>query len=703
MHEDHEHAHGECSCAHGHEHTHGGCACEQAGELHIEKMSRAEVWKEHGPKIRLIAIGAAIFAAALFLEKGANLPVPSRVLYLIAYVLLGIDIYKEAFAHIRRGQIFDENLLMILASIGAIAIGEYPEAVAVLTFYRIGELFEDIAVDHSRAQISEVLDLRPEIVSRVKDGVLTEVPAEEIAIGDHIQIRPGDRIPLDGVVVDGESRVDTSPMTGEPMPVAVRPGSEILSGCLNQSGVLEVEVTQPLSESMVSRVLRSVEEATENKPHMERFISRFARVYTPAVVVVALLVFLIPVVRGGDWHYWLRAACTFLVISCPCALVISVPLSFVTGIAAASKRGILFKSGEALEMIDRIRYVVLDKTGTLTNGVFGLQRVVAEGAEPDEPIVPGEDDDYEDEYEDDEDEDESESEQERILRLCASAEETSSHPLAQSILRAAKAWDLEPEKATSIEEIAGHGIRAVVSEGTVLCGSRTFLKEEGVAVPDGYLRAYGAEVYVALNGEYLGRLLLADKIRADAESFLRAVRHIGAEVAILTGDKEANARAVANHLGIKEVHAELLPDEKLEVLRKIRKKRGCAFYIGDGINDAPVMAGADISGAMAAGADIAVETADIVYMNSDLKAVEESIDIGFQTKRIAAENIVLSLVIKLGVIFLGLVGYANMWMAIVADTGVLIICVINAVRVLYVGKYRTTRKPREYKPEEGRA
>ena len=676
----HEHEH-----EHDHHH-HGGCGHDHCGELRIEKAEKGEVFREHRGEIGQILIGTALFVAAILLDKMAGVRVPSIALYLVTYVFIAAKIYKNALGNIRRGQIFDENLLMILASIGAIVIGEYPEAVAVILLYRIGELFEDIAVDKSRAQISEAVDMRPEVVSRITPEGIREIPAAEAQTGDLIQIRPGERIPLDGVVVEGESQIDTAPLTGEPLPVSATAGAELYSGCVNQSGLLKMRVTKELSESMVTRVLRSVEEATASKPHIERFITRFARVYTPIVVVAAVLVAVIPTLMGGDWSYWLRTACTFLVISCPCALVISVPLAYFCGIAAAAKRGVLFKGGEAMEMISKMGLLVLDKTGTLTDGIFGLQRVSVEEAfqeKTEEENASADGTDSRDE------EDEVETAEECILRLAAGAESQSTHPLAQSILRAAEAWKLSPDRPSEVEETAGKGVRARLPEGEVLCGSRNYLSGKGVDVQELMANAYGTEICVALNGQFLGSMLLADRLKPGAESLVNAVHHIGGSVVILTGDKAANANAVAKKLGIDLVHAELLPEQKLEIMRKLRKKKGRAMYVGDGINDAPVMAGADVSGAMGSGSDAAVEAADIVYMTSNLKAVEDSIDLAFQTTRIASENVVLALLVKIGIMFLGLVGHANMWLAVFADTGIAMICIINAVRILYAGKYRT--------------
>ncbi|MBR2560850.1 MAG: heavy metal translocating P-type ATPase [Eubacterium sp.] len=644
----------------------------------LEKEEKRTFFQEFGNELKVIIIGVVVFAAGILLEKLAGQRVPAAILFLAAYVILGIWVYRRAFLHIRKKEIFNENILIILASIGAIIIGEYLQAAAVIVFYRICMLIEDIAVERSQMQISEALDLRPETAVLVESGQLREVPAEEVKEGECIRIEPGCRIPLDGIVEEGESQIDTSPMTGEPLPAAARKGDEVLSGCVNLSDPICIRVTRPLSESMVTRVMKSVENAAANKPRMERRSARFVKIYTPAVAAAAVLVFLIPTLRGGDWHYWLRTACTFLVISCPCAIAISVPLAYITGLAAASKNGMLFKSGESLEAVTNARVVVMDKTGTLTDGVFGLQSVIPEEGFAEE--IGG---DGDSEYE---------SAEDIILRLCAGAERGSKHPLAQSVLRAAEVWKLEPDIPTETEELAGKGIRAILPEGEVLCGSQTFLRERGVAFDAEYLKAYGSEIYVALNGRYLGRLLLADRLKEGADALINEIHHMQSKTAILTGDKRVNAEAVARNLGIKMVYAELMPDAKLDVMKRLRKDLGSVMYVGDGINDAPVMAGADVSAAMGSGADLALDTADIVYLHPDLETVKESIVLAYQTVRIAGENIFLAMLIKLGMVFLGMVGYADISLAIVADTIVAVICIFNSVRVLFTGKYRINRE-----------
>lgn len=600
-----------------------------------------------------ILAGAVLFAGGIVLNV-AEMEIPSAVVLLAGYLILGGRIILDALKNLIRGKAFDENFLMSLATIAAICIGDFKEAVGVMLFYRVGELFEEIAVERSRSQIMDAVDMRPEVVTKVHGSHTHVIPAEEAAAGDILLIRPGDRIPLDGTVVEGESRIDTSPVTGEPVPAAAKAGDPVVSGCINTSGVLKIRVDKVLEESMVTKILDSVENAAASKPQIERFIARFARVYTPFVVILAALTAVVPSLATGDWNHWLYTAITFLVISCPCALVLSVPLAFFSGIGAGSKRGILFKGGVSLEAMKRIRAVVMDKTGTITQGNFRLQEAVAaDGTEP-----------------------------EKLLSLCASCEQSSTHPIAQSILAAAAERGISYEIPSHVEEIAGHGIRAVLPEGEVLCGNRKLMEKFQVRVDEADA-GYGTEVFAALNGRFIGYLMIADTVKAEAAEAVAALKSRGIVTAMLTGDASENAEAVAKATGIDEVHARLLPQEKLEVLQKIRAERGAVMFVGDGINDAPVLAGADVGAAMGTGADAAIEAADVVFMTSQLDAVPKALRIAWSSIRIARQNVVFALVIKALVMILGLAGFANMWMAVFADTGVAMICVLNSIRVLY--------------------
>ena len=545
---------------------------------------------------------------------------------------------------------------MGVATIAAIVIGDYKEAVGVMLFYRVGELFEDIAVARSRSQIMEAVDLRPEIVNLVgQDGTIREIPAEEAKVGDVLLVRAGDRIPLEGVVLEGESRLDTSPVTGEPVPVAVVPGSSVTSGCVNLSGVLKMRAEKVLEDSMVTRILNSVENAAASKPKIDRFITRFSKVYTPVVVALAVATAIIPSILTGDWNYWIYTAITFLVISCPCALVLSVPLAFFSGIGAGSKKGILFKGGVAIEALQNVKAVVMDKTGTITKGNFVVQEIVPAGS-----------------YSQDE-----------LLKTAASCEEASSHPIAVSIMAAANERRLSVEHAKQIKEISGNGILAELSEGTVLCGNRRLLEQNQVDLSAYQPKAYGTEVLLAVDGVYAGYLVISDTVKEDASQAVAAMKQQNIRTVMLTGDAKENAQAVAEKIGIDEVHAKLLPQDKVTELQKIRQKQGSVMFVGDGINDAPVLAGADVGAAMGSGADAAIEAADVVFMTSSMEAIPQSLKIARATGRIAKQNVAFALVIKALVMVFGLLGLANMWMAVFADTGVAVICILNAIRILY--------------------
>lgn len=602
-----------------------------------------------------IMIGAILFAAGILLEKAGSPELLTLLLFVIGYLILGGKILLEAARNIAHGQIFDENFLMCIATLGAFAIHEYPEAMGVMLFYRIGELFEHKAVAQSRNQIMEAIDLRPEIVILSIDNEIHSIPAKDASVGDILVIRPGDRIPLDGVVIEGNSRLDTSPITGEPVPVTVSIGDEILSGCVNTSGLLKIRVSKPLEESMVSRILESVENAAANKPQIDRFITRFAKVYTPVVVFGALAVAVIPSLFTGNWNYWIYTALTFLVMSCPCALVLSVPLAFFSGIGSGSKKGILFKGGSSIEALSRVKAIVMDKTGTITQGNFKVQQTIAfDGIK-----------------------------EEELLRICASCEQNSTHPIAHSIVNAAREKELLLSTPFSLQEIAGEGIAASLPEGEVLCGNHKLMSHYQIAVSDLKSKHRGAEVFVAINGTFAGYLLISDTIKSDAASAIEQLKALGLHTCMLTGDSENSANAVASETGIEEVYAKLLPQDKLTILSKIRSKHGAVMFVGDGINDAPVLAGADVGAAMGSGADAAIEAADAVFMTSSVTSIPEAVALAKHTNRIAIENVVFALIIKVAVMILGLCGFANMWMAVFADTGVAMICILNSIRILY--------------------
>ena len=602
-----------------------------------------------------IIIGAILFIAGEIMEHKGFADTATLPVFVIAYLALGGVIVVKAAKNISHGQIFDENFLMSIATLAAFAINDSAEAVGVMLFYRIGELFEEKAVERSRGQIMDAVDLRPEVVNLVAGDDIQVIPSEYAQVGDVLLVRPGDRIPLDGVIIEGSSRIDTSPITGEPVPVAVNEGDEITSGCVNISGQLKIRVEKPLEESMVTRILDSVENAAASKPKIDRFITRFAKVYTPCVVGIAVATALIPSFVTGNWHYWIYTAITFLVMSCPCALVLSIPLAFFSGIGAGSKKGILFKGGLSIEGLSHLGAVVMDKTGTITEGNFQLQKVVTTG----------------------------EYNEEQLLAMCAGCEQNSTHPIANSIVAAAKERGISLEKPLSLEEISGHGISAQMPEGKILCGNRKLMDKFGVTIGELHEAAYGSEVFMAVNGKLAGYMLISDTIKPDAKNAIASLKKLGLHTVMLTGDSEDSAQAVGKEAGIDEIYAKLLPEDKLNTLKKIRQEHGTVMFVGDGINDAPVLAGADVGAAMGSGADAAIEAADAVFMNSNVDAIPQSVSIAKNTNRIAWQNVVFALVIKIAVMILGLAGHANMWMAVFADTGVAMICVLNSIRILY--------------------
>ncbi|MDD7403808.1 MAG: heavy metal translocating P-type ATPase [Butyribacter sp.] len=662
--DEHEH----CDCHNNkHKNCHGGhhdhqksCDCHTHTQQ-AEKSSPAGIRKlrqfiaENSDFITLPS-GILFFLAAMILENvlkiSSYLP---EICFVISYIILGGKIVVTAIKNLFRGKVFDENFLMSIATVGAFIVGDFAEAVGVMLFYRIGELFEDIAVNKSRKQIMDAVDMRPEIVRLYQDGVVTELPPEEIQIGDCIEIRPGDRIPLDGVVLEGESRIDTSAVTGEPVPVAVKAGSQILSGCVNTSGILYLKVEKALEDSMVTRILEAVENAAASKPKMDRFITKFARIYTPFVVVLALATAIVPSLFTGNWSYWIYTALTFLIISCPCALVLSVPLAFFAGIGAGSKRGILFKGGVSLETLADIKAVVMDKTGTITEGNFKVESItVASGYTEDE-----------------------------VLSLAASAESASTHPIATSILEEAKVRNCLVRKPKEVTEFSGEGVAISLDDKKILCGNQKLLNRYNIAIPEDNTKGAGTEVFVACENEYAGRIQINDIIKKDSKEAIRAIASKGIYTIMLTGDTYENAQAIQQATGIDEFFARQMPEDKLNNLQKIREEKGSVMFIGDGINDAPVLAGADVGAAMGSGADAAIEAADVVFMTSRLTALVESYRIAKATARIAKQNVIFALAVKAAIMVLGLCGIASMWMAVFADSGVAMLCVLNAIRVLY--------------------
>ena len=608
---------------------------------------------EHNASLSAIIVGAIVMAVAELTNW-----VPEQYmtpLLIVTFVVLGWRIVWAAVKNGMKGKFFDENFLMSIATIGALIIGEYAEAVGVMLFFQVGIYFEERATERSRNAVMDAVDLRPEEVRLIAcDGSVQVVNPEDVQVGSHIEIRPGDRIPLDGRVVEGTTRIDTAAVTGEPVPVSATVGTEVMSGCINVDGRIVLEVTHELKDSMVMRILDAVENAAASKPKIDRFITRFSRVYTPIVVALAIIVAIVPPLFTGEWQYWIYTALTFLVVSCPCALVLSVPLAFFSGIGAGSRQGILFKGGKAIEAMSRVKAIAFDKTGTITTGTFNVQTVeVASGYTENE-----------------------------VLQYAAALEAVSTHPIAMSIVEEVKRRGVEFTTAKDVKEISGHGMVGNVEGHAVLVGNGRLLAKENIATPlIDYV--YGSEVFVAVDGQYVGRIIIADALKADSKEAIRRMNGKGYQTVMLTGDVAASAKYIAQQVGIQGVRAELLPQDKLEVVQSLRNDHGSVMFVGDGINDAPVLTGADVGGAMGSGADSAIEAADVVYMNSNLDSVWRSLSIADRTLSIAWQNIFFAIAVKIIVMVAGVFGFANMWVAIFADTGVSILCILNSIRIFY--------------------
>ena len=607
-----------------------------------------------------IIVAAVLFAAGglLHLEGWAELGV-----YLVCYAVIGWDIVWKAITNILHGQVFDENFLMTIATVGALILGEHSEGVAVMLFYQVGEWFQSYAVSKSRRSITSLMDIRPDYANIEKDGKLIQVDPEDVKIGDTIIVKPGERVPLDGKIIKGSSTLDTSALTGESMPREVEAGMEVISGCINQTGILTIQTTKEFGESTVAKILDLVENASDKKGRMENFITRFARYYTPVVVFAALaLAVLPPLVTGQAFSIWIYRALTFLVISCPCALVISIPLSFFGGIGGASKIGVLVKGSNYLEALAYTETVVFDKTGTLTKGSFAVTEIQANGMTDEE-----------------------------LLELAAYAEDYSNHPISLSIQKA-YGKKIDNSRITDVQEIAGHGVQAVIDGMTVLAGNAKLMEREHI--PYTASNAIGTVVYVAFDGRYAGCIVIADEIKADAPAAIKTLKAAGIrQTVMLTGDADAVGQDVARRLGLDRAYTELLPADKVdrvEELLKQKSERGMLAFVGDGINDAPVLARADVGIAMGAlGSDAAIEAADVVLMTDEPSKIAAVMQIARKTIRISNENIVFALGVKFLVLILGAVGRANMWAAVFADVGVSVIAILNAIRAMRVKRFET--------------
>ena len=615
--------------------------------------------KKEGIKI-LISLALFIFAIAVRFE---NIWI-NNCIFIISYIIVGFEILIEALKHIFKGKVFDENFLMSIATIGAFAIGEYPEAAAVMLFYQIGELLQNYAVDKSRKSISSLMDIRPDYANKYIDGKLEKINPVDIKIGEIIVIKPGEKVPLDGYVIEGKSTLVTKALTGVSLPIEISEGKEVLSGCINLNGTIKVEVTKEFKESTVSKILDLVENASSKKAKSENFITKFAKYYTPVVVTIALAIAIIPpfVIQNQEFLNWIYRALSFLVVSCPCALVISIPLSFFAGIGGASKMGILVKGGNYLEALSKAEIVVFDKTGTLTEGVFEVQKVVAAQN--------------------------IKIDKEELLKIAAYAEYYSNHPISRSVKKA-YGKKIDEKKIVSLEELSGLGIVAKIGDENVLVGNEKLMKEKDIKYQK--VNDIGTILYIAIEGKYVGYILISDVIKKDAKFTIEALKKNNIkQTVMLTGDRKEVGESVAKEIGLDKVYTELLPDgkeEKVEELLKYKSNRGRLIFVGDGINDAPVLAISDIGIAMGKlGADSAIEAADVVIMTDETSKIISAIKLSKKTMRIVKENILFAISVKVAVLILAALGISTMWQAVFADVGVSVLAILNALRILKINK-----------------
>lgn len=649
------HKHGDHHCCSPDDHCHDdGCGCGHDHE-HGEELEKSVLIR--------IAIGAAVFVAALLMRDLRSLL--GIVLFVTSYLLIGGDVVLRALNNILKGQIFDENFLMSIATVGAFFIGEYPEAVAVMLFYQVGEIFQSYAVGRSRRSITELMDIRPDSANLLQsDGSIKTVSPQEIQIGDTILIQAGEKVPLDSIVLKGESFLNTSALTGESLPREISEGSQLLSGCINQTGVITARVTKRYSESTVSKILELTENASSKKAQAQKFITRFAKIYTPIVVGVAVLLAIVPplVIEGAQFNDWVYRGLAFLVTSCPCALVISIPLSFFGGIGGASRCGILIKGGNYLEMLSKADIVAFDKTGTLTMGKFAVTDIL-----PQDDMTPAE-----------------------LLEIAAYAESYSTHPIALSVV-AAYEGAIDKSTVLNYKEFSGKGISALIGGRAVLAGNRSLLFENNVRFSDE--KPKGTEILVAVDGKYVGKLVIADLIKKDTPKAIEDLKKLGIrKTVMLTGDSTETARVIADKTGVDEYHAQLLPADKVDEVEKLQELKAegkTLAFVGDGINDAPVLARADVGIAMGGlGSDAAIEAADIVLMTDELSCLPIAIEISRKTMSIVRQNVILSLAIKLVIMVLVAIGMADMWFAVFADVGVSLLAILNAMRALNTEKYK---------------
>lgn len=645
----HKHKH-DCHCTENHAHSHEYCNSEHK---HIRSAKKMVIKTE----IIMFALGILIFTTAIVSEHILH----SKFIilfYIAAYLMIGYNILKATVNNILKGNFFDENFLMTIATIGAFILGEYSEAVGVVLFFKIGELFENYAVSKSRKAITDVVALKVEKATVLKKGEYITVNSDEIQIGDTLLIKTGEHIPADGIMCDGKSKLDTSVINGEPVPLVISKGDKLISGCINLADTFTMTATAIAAESMISKIAHAVEEAASNKPHIDRFITRFSKIYTPIVLIIALLTAILGSIITGNTGKWIYSALTFLVISCPCALVLSVPLAYFSGIGAASKKGILFKGGNSIEALSKIKTVVFDKTGTLTNGNFNVTDIYAC-------------DNY------------SENE---LLKICGSCEQTSTHPISESITSYCRSLGINLIQPESSGEIAGRGVYSVLDGRNIFCGNEKLMIEKNLSLPQMPEIKLGNIVFVAVDNDIIGRIVVSDSLKNTSEQAILRLKQRGLHTVMLTGDKAENADAVRSIIGIDKIKSELMPDEKLAELNEIRKEYGAVMFVGDGINDAPVLAGADVGGAMQSGADIALEAADVVFINSEPISVANAKKIADKTQNIAYQNIIFALGVKVLVLILGILGHPNMWLAVFADSGVAMLLILNSIRTLKTSK-----------------
>lgn len=631
--------------------------CEEIEQQEKELSEKSEM-RSLKKEIALLISGIFMYVAAIVSEHFIHLNILSIVLFIAAYLILGYRVLIATFKNISKGNIFNENFLMTVATVGAFILGEYSEAVGVVLFFKIGGIFEDFAVNKSRRAITAAADLKVDEVDLLCDGEFIRTRSENIKVGDVIRVKAGERIAVDGIIESGETRLDTSAVNGEPVPVTARKGEKVMSGYINTSEVITVRATASAGDSMISKIADAVENAASSKPKIDRFITRFAKVYTPVVLIIALLTATIPSIFTGEWSKWIYTALTFLVISCPCALVLSVPLAYFSGIGAASKHGILFKGGNALEALGKVKTVAFDKTGTITNGSFSVTNVKAYG-------------DYSNE---------------QILSLCGTCEASSTHPVAVSIVKYCNENKISLTESERVKEYSGRGVSAEIQGKQILCGNLRLMEENGVEIPNTEEKIMGSVVYISVDNEICGRITVSDSLKEKSSEAIRRLNELGIKTAMLTGDKNENAQIVAEQLKIDYTKGELTPEEKLNEIGIIREKYGAVMFVGDGINDGPVLAGADVGAAMQNGSDLALEAADAVFMNSELDSVVLSKKIADKTMRISWENIIFALAIKAAVLIFGLLGHPSMWFAVFADSGTAMLLILNSIRALKTKK-----------------